>query len=89
MDMPGRRSFLIACGSAVALPVIGGVASAMASRSEPAFTSPAFATESPVEGGSADVAFCIDGWDSLADSQADPDTRPTIRITASWHATWR
>lgn len=87
--MPGRRSFLIGCGSVVALPVIGGIVPAMASRSVSEFTSPAVGTEPLVDGASADVAFRIDGWDSLANAQAVPDARPTIRISSSWHATWR
>jgi hypothetical protein len=87
--MPGRRSFLIACGSMVALPAFGGTAQASPSRDVPEAVPTAVACEQPELNGSHDLAFRIDGWDSPFDPQPAQDGRPTIRISASWQAAWR
>lgn len=87
--MPGRRSFLIGCGSMVALPAFGEIAQPLPSRNLPESIPPAVAFEQPEFNGSHDLAFRIDGWDSPFDSQPAQDGRPSIRISSSWQAAWR
>lgn len=83
--MPGRRSFLLQCGTIAALPVMGGILPSVASRCDPAFASPAVAMRPQAEGGPADLAFRIDGWDQPGDS----GNEVWLRISSSWRATWR
>jgi hypothetical protein len=87
--MPGRRSFLIGCGSMVALPAFGGIAQPWPSRDVSESIPSAVACEQPELNGSHDLAFRIDGWDSPFDPQPAHDGRPTIRISSSWQAAWR
>lgn len=87
--MPGRRSFLIACGSMVALPAFGGTVLPLPSRDVSDSIPSAIACEPPELTGSHDLAFRIDGWDSPFDPQPEQDGRPSIRISSSWQAAWR
>jgi len=86
--MPGRRSFLIGCGSMVALPILGNAGSSRASRVAPP-DQPAGGAGQPEFSGSSDVPFRLDGWDSPADSESARDDRPFIWISSSWQAAWR
>jgi len=88
--MPGRRSFLIACGSLVAAPAFGN----FGGRSEtevlpellPAGTGSVGASGQPPA--RQDLALHIAGWDLPADSEQCA-AAPTISINSSWQATWR
>lgn len=87
--MPGRRSFLIGCGSMVALPAFGVTAQPMSSSNAPELDSSAVALEQQEFNGSHDLAFRIDGWESFVESQPTGDGRPWIRITSKWQTAWR
>lgn len=85
--MPGRRSFLIGCGSFVAAPALGGAAQPAAVCEMTEAVAPAVALEQPaIE--SSDLAFHIEGWHLPSDTQPD-DGKPTISVNSSWQATWR
>ena len=87
--MPGRRSFLIGCGSMVALPALGGTVQPIASSNAPELDSSGVALEQPEFSGPHNLAFRIDGWESFIESQPSRDGRPWIRITSMWRTAWR
>jgi len=87
--MPGRRSFLIGCGSMVALPAFGGIAQPLPSRDVSEAAPSAVAIGQPELNGTHELAFRIEGWDSPFDPQPAQDGRPSIRISSLWQTAWR
>jgi hypothetical protein len=74
--MPDRRTFLIACGGAMAVPAVAPFALARAEHvAPPALASVPLATP----------ALRVDGWDSPSSTQGDV----WVHINSSWRATWR
>jgi hypothetical protein len=86
--MPGRRSFLIGCGSMAAVPAFGAIGHTSPS-SLPECIASAAAAEQPELADAHDLAFRIDGWEAPSGSESANDDRPSIRISSSWHAAWR
>jgi tetratricopeptide (TPR) repeat protein len=85
MQMPGRRSFLISCGSLVATPAFALGELSVVDAAPPSIAA-ATAPEQPVF--NQELAFRIEGWDLPSESQIN-DAAPLISINSSWHAAWR
>lgn len=83
--MPGRRSFLIGCGSLVAAPAFALGELAVIDAAPPSIAA-ATAPEQPVF--NQELAFRIEGWEVPSDSRVN-GAAPMISINSSWHAAWR
>lgn len=89
--MPGRRAFLIGCGSMVAAP-------AFAHLMRPSAPSPALQpprpdaeTSTTPEGvaGAESPLLRIDGWETPGDAGSAASGEAWVRINSSWQASWR
>jgi len=90
--MPGRRTFLIGCGSIVAAPALAHLAlpltDAAPSPQPRAANSPASAALAGAVR-PEDVALRIDGWHPIDPSGSGAENEVWIRIDSSWRAAWR
>lgn len=91
--MPGRRSFLIGCGSLAVSPAIAYVAlpvPAAVSPRLPLTDSVALTALTPVASAENPV-LCIDGWDMLDEtgSAAHRGAAVWVQISSSWKSVWR
>ena len=88
--MPGRRTFLIGCGSVVAAPALAAFATSLAG---PTPRAPPRATDTPAAAAGAvgpdDVALRIDGWHPFDPSDSAAQGEVWIHINSSWRAIWR
>ena len=89
--MPGRRSFLIGCGSMVAAPALARLAlplpeaRPLQTARNDAQSSTALASATQPE----DVVLRIDGWDTPNASGPAARGEVWIHINSSWRAAWR
>ena len=83
--MPGRRSFLIGCGSLVAAPAF-----ALGELSAIDAAPLSIATVTPLQQTvfNQELAFRIEGWDLPSDSHPATDAAPLISINSAWRAAW-
>jgi len=73
--MPNRRTFLITCGGAIAVPAVAQFALPAAAQALPSSTSARAPT--PV--------LRVEGWDSATGSAGDV----WLQVSPSWRANWR
>jgi hypothetical protein len=89
--MPQRRSFLVGCAGAVAMPVLAladlPVATGEMSRSlvPDAAAQLAMTSATPP----ADLVMRIAGWELPATTGSTADVEAWIHINSSWRANWR
>jgi hypothetical protein len=80
--MLGRRSFLIACGAAVAAPAVAKSLPLLATRSGlPLQTAVEETYEAPV--------LQIEGWDRPVVSKETAHSQMWISVNRSWRTAWR
>ena len=73
--MPNRRTFLITCGGAIAVPAVAQFALPPSAKALPSLPSAGLPT----------VALRIHGWDSATGSADDV----WLQVSTSWRANWR
>jgi hypothetical protein len=91
--MPGRRSFLITCGTLATAPAVAAVLppwlSGMQERPRPADSLSQLALATATPAAPENLVLRIDGWDTPGDAEGPLDGQVWIRVNLSWRAGWR